>query len=172
MDTTIAITLSGHDAEYRLEENAYKALRLYLDRAAERLRDDPDRSDVLLDLERSVGDKLDVLLGSERRLVTAAVMDTVLEQIGAVETGDGGAPTEDAEKTRGRRRLHRIKQGEMLAGVCNGLAAYSEIRVDWVRTLFVGATLLTAGAFVLVYVALMFILPVDATRDAWEAGQR
>ena len=50
----------------------------------------------------------------------------------------------------------------MLAGVCNGLAAYSEIRVDWVRTLFVGATLLTAGAFVLVYVALVFILPVDA----------
>ena len=47
METTIAITLSGHDAEYRLEENAYKGLRLYLDRAAERLSDDPDRADVL-----------------------------------------------------------------------------------------------------------------------------
>ena len=50
-----------------------------------------------------------------------------------------------------------------MAGVCTGLAAYAEIDVAWVRTLFVFATILTAGIFLLVYVALAFILPVAAT---------
>jgi phage shock protein PspC (stress-responsive transcriptional regulator) len=54
----------------------------------------------------------------------------------------------------------------MLAGVCNGLAAYSDLRVDWVRTLFVFATLLTGGLFVVVYIAMAFILPVAPTREA------
>jgi phage shock protein PspC (stress-responsive transcriptional regulator) len=39
--------------------------------------------------------------------------------------------------------------------------------VDWVRTLFLFATLLTAGVFSVVYVALMFILPVAETREAY-----
>jgi phage shock protein C len=61
------------------------------------------------------------------------------------------------------RRLHRIREGQKLFGVCTGLAAYAEIDVDWVRTLFIFATIVTAGLFLLVYVALAFILPVAAT---------
>jgi phage shock protein C len=56
--------------------------------------------------------------------------------------------------------------------VCNGVAAYADLPVDWVRTLFIFATLLTAGIFSLVYVALAFILQVDATRDAYDAERR
>ena len=53
----------------------------------------------------------------------------------------------------------------MLVGVCNGLAAYADIRVDWVRTIFVFATLVTGGLFVVVYIVMAFILPVAATRE-------
>jgi phage shock protein C len=60
------------------------------------------------------------------------------------------------------RRLYRIREGQQLAGVCNGLAAYAELPVDWVRTLFVLGTLVTAGLLGLVYIALAFILPVYA----------
>ena len=48
--------------------------------------------------------------------------------------------------------------------MCTGLAAYSEIDVDWIRTLFVLGTLVTAGILGLVYIAMAFILPVAATR--------
>jgi phage shock protein PspC (stress-responsive transcriptional regulator) len=51
-------------------------------------------------------------------------------------------------------------------GVGNGLAAYAELDVAWVRTGFVLGTLATAGILGLVYIALAFILPVDATRGA------
>ncbi len=50
--------------------------------------------------------------------------------------------------------------------MCTGLADYSEIDVDWVRTIFVLGALVTAGLLIVVYIAMAFILPIDATRDA------
>ena len=173
MDKTIDIGLSGHAARYRLHEDAYDRLTQYLDAAAARLRDDPDQAEVLGDLERSVGDKLATLLGSEDRVVTATDIDGVLEQIGAVDTGreptgdEGRGSGEPPRPTRPPgRRLHRTREGQMIAGVCMGLAEYAEIDVAWVRTLFVFATLLTAGLWLLVYVAMAFILPVASTNEA------
>ena len=172
MDKTIDIGLSGHSARYRLNEDAYDRLSAYLDGAAARLQDDPDKAEVLGDIERSVGDKLAALLGSDDRVVTATDIDGVLEQIGAVDTGREPAPEEPAggarrEPPRPRpRRLHRTRQGQMIAGVCAGLAEYAEIDVAWVRTLFVLATLITAGLWLLVYVAMAFILPVASTNEA------
>ncbi len=64
------------------------------------------------------------------------------------------------------RRLQRVREGQQIAGVCNGLAAYSEIDVDWVRTIFVLGTLVTAGLLGLVYIAMAFILPVAPSGDA------
>ena len=58
MDKTISIRLRGHAEQFRLEEVAYERLAQYLDRAASRLQDDPDRAEVLGDLERSIGDRL------------------------------------------------------------------------------------------------------------------
>jgi phage shock protein C len=103
------------------------------------------------------------LFGSDDRLVTAADIDGVLAEIGAVDTGQEPVP-DDVDKLAAC--LQRIREGQWIAGVCTGLAAYSELRVDWVRTLFVFATLLTAGGFVLAYIALAFILPVASTREA------
>ena len=57
------------------------------------------------------------------------------------------------------RRLERIREGQQIAGVCNGLAAYAEINVNWVRALFLFATAVTAGGFLLVYAVLAFMLP-------------
>lgn len=164
MDKTIVVGLTGHDRRYRLEEHAYDRLARYLERAAARLQDDPDRAEVLGDLERSVGDRLAALAGSGDPLVSVGDIDAILEEIGAVDTGsdprtDGAVPKPRA------RRLRRIREGQEIAGVCTGLAAYAELDVDWVRTLFVLGTLVTAGILGLVYLALVFILPIDATRE-------
>jgi phage shock protein PspC (stress-responsive transcriptional regulator) len=171
MDKTIVISLSGHPEQFRLRDDAYDRLTGYLDGAASRLRDDPDRAEVLGDLERSIGDKLAAAIGSEDRLVTRADIDRVLEAVGTVDTGREPEREEPDDRPR-PRRLRRIKEGQWLAGVCTGLADYSDIRVDWVRTLFIFATLLTAGGFALVYVAMAFILPVSATRESPDLGRR
>ena len=104
------------------------------------------------------------MLGSDDRLVTTADIDGVLEAIGAVDTGREPEPDEAGTRPRGRR-LHRIREGQQIAGVCTGFAAYSEIRVDWVRTVFVLGAIFTGGIVGLVYIALAFILPITATRE-------
>jgi phage shock protein PspC (stress-responsive transcriptional regulator) len=114
---------------------------------------------VLGDLERSIGDNLAALNGSGDRVVPAADIESVLDEIGAVDTGSGPAPSEEPSTPR-PRKLQRIREGQQLAGVCNGLAAYAEVDVAWVRTGFVLGSLVTAGLLVLVYVALIFIMPV------------
>jgi phage shock protein PspC (stress-responsive transcriptional regulator) len=165
MDKKIVIGLTGQANPYQLTEDAYDRLARYLDRAAARLRDDPDHAEVLGDLERAVGDKLAALLGSNDRVVTTTDIDAVLEEIGAVETGHDPESHEGTSQPR-KRRLQRIREGKQIAGVCAGLAAYAELDVDWVRTLFVLGTLVTAGILGLVYIALAFTLPVAATREA------
>jgi phage shock protein PspC (stress-responsive transcriptional regulator) len=72
---------------------------------------------------------------------------------------------EEADPRPRPRRLRRIREGQQLAGVCNGLADCAELRVDWVRTLFLLGTVVTGGILGLVYIALAFILPVSATRE-------
>jgi phage shock protein PspC (stress-responsive transcriptional regulator) len=161
MDKTITIGLGGQPGRYRLEEAAYDHLKSYLDRAAAHLPNDPDRAEVLGDLERSVGDRLAALVGSDDRLVTAAEVDRILEEIGAVDTGHEPLPEEPVAQPR-PRKLHRIKEGQQIAGVCNGLAAYAELRVDWVRTIFIFGTVFTA----VIYIVLAFVLPITETREA------
>jgi phage shock protein PspC (stress-responsive transcriptional regulator) len=171
VEKTNVIGLTGHTERFPLDEDAYGRLKRYLDRAAVRLQDDPDRGEVLGDLERSIGDKLAARLGADDRVIAAADIDAVLEQIGSVDTGQGEGTSEPGPRPRGRR-LVRIREGQQLAGVCTGLAAYAELDVAWVRTLFVLATIVTAGFFLLVYIALAFILPVVPTRDAYDLQRR
>jgi len=170
MDKTVTVSLNGHAGQFRLEGDAYDELSRYLDRAAARLPADSDRAEVLGDLERSVGDKLVAKLaatpGSEDRIVTAAEIEAILEEIGGFE-GDDEQGT-DLGVLRRLRRLRRIRAGQQLAGVCTGLAEYAEIKVSAVRTVFLFATVLTAGGFALVYAVLAFLLPVRAARPSYD----
>lgn len=180
MHRVIVVDLDGLSTPFRMHDDAYDALSRYLDLARSRLADDPDQAEVMGDLEGSVGTKLADRLGATDRIVTMKDIDVVLETIGPVGSTDdrtSGAkddrpPSVAASRPGDRRRLYRIREDQWIAGVSTGIAAYSEIGVEWVRTIFVLATLVTAGLFLLVYVALAFILPVVPTREAWIAAQR
>jgi len=172
MDTTILIGLAGQTKQFRLQQAAYAELTRYLDRASARLQDDPDRAEVLGDLERSVGERLAAMVGATDRVVTTVDMLGILEEIGAVDVGVD-QQAEDADGHRqgsgagsrvpGRppgRRLRRVREGQEIAGVCTGISAYSEIDVDWVRTVVILGTLVTGGILGVVYIALALILPI------------
>ena len=166
METTILIGLRGHPQPFRLEQDAYGRLTRYLDRAAVRLRTDPDIAEVLGDLERSVGDRLLALGGPAGRVVSAADIDGVLEAVGTVDRGaDLGSDAWRAPVPNRKRRFRRIREGQEIAGVCTGLAAYSELDVEWVRTIFILGALVTGGILGVVYIVLAFFLPIDATRE-------
>jgi phage shock protein C len=69
-------------------------------------------------------------------------------------------PTTGPTTTAQPRRLTRVREGKMLAGVCTGLARYLDVDPVLVRLGFVAATLLS-GAGLLLYVACWVVIPQD-----------
>ena len=66
--------------------------------------------------------------------------------------------------------MYRIPEGAIIAGVCNGIAAYLRVDVAIVRILFVALLIVTKGFALIAYVALMFALPEANTPEARAAA--
>ncbi|HUF23075.1 MAG TPA: PspC domain-containing protein [Vicinamibacterales bacterium] len=169
MQKVITINLNGH--AYQLEEGGYDVLRDYLARAERDLAGNPDRAEIVADLEQAIADKCQRFLGPHKSVVTAGEVQQIVAEMGPVDPapGDGSAGSAGAGPTLGSeappKRLYRITEGAMLAGVCNGLAAYFSIDVAIVRIGFVVTAFLTQGVGIIAYVVLMFVMPEASTAE-------
>ena len=178
MHKVITINLNGH--AYQLDEHGYDALRQYLDHAAAELVANPDASEILRDLEQSVAEKCQRLLGPGKSVVTAAEITQMLREIGPVESGDGsrlplcvsvgGAPPP--------KRLYQIREGAMVSGVANGLAAYFNVDPTIVRVAFVTVAVLEMVHYdrppllaIGLYILLVFLVPYAKTSEERAAAQ-
>lgn len=165
MNKVTTVNLNGQ--AYQVEEKAYKALGDYLDRAKRALGDDPDKAEIISDIEQSIADKCDRYLSKSKNVVSEGHMDNILEAMGPVESAeteadDGQKAAEGGEKPR---KLYIIKEGAMVFGVCNGLGAYFGVPANVIRVLFVLLTFLTSGIWILLYLVLALVLPVADSDD-------
>lgn len=75
-----------------------------------------------------------------------------------------------------QRRLERSAKDRVVSGVCGGLAEYLVIDVTLIRIVFVVTTLVTAFLFLLVYIALVILMPLPGQRapidDMWPGWRR
>jgi phage shock protein PspC (stress-responsive transcriptional regulator) len=179
MNTVIIINLNGN--AFHLEEPGYLSLRAYLEGAQTQLKENPDRAEIMADLEQAIADKCAHFLLPHKNVLTAAEIDEILKQMGPVQSeaasegaGTSEAPRADASSagasTAAPKRLYQIREGAMLSGVCSGLAAYLNIDVTIVRIGFVLLTLLTSGIWILVYVAMMLVVPFANTGEEYAAA--
>lgn len=61
------------------------------------------------------------------------------------------------------KRLYRSREDRMVAGVCGGLAEYTNLDPTMIRLLFVAVAILGAApGIVLAYLAMMVIVPEEA----------
>jgi hypothetical protein len=127
----ISVRLTGHDAEFALDEDAYADLRGYLDDASTRLLHNLDRDEIVGDLERSIGDRLRDMPSATSDRISATEMRAVLNAVGDVDREDANQsrPARISLPPRGRFWC-RIKQGDWFGGICLGIAAYGDFRVD------------------------------------------
>jgi len=177
MQKVVTISLNG--IAYQLEEPGYNQLRAYLERAESRLQDSPDRAEVMADLEQAIGEKCRAVLGPHKTVVNSAEVDRIILEMGPVEsadekekaaglagdaaTGAGAGPQSSGPPPR--KRLFQIREGAMWMGVCNGIAAYLNVDVTWVRLAFVLLTIFSSGLWFVVYLVLMFVVPVAQTPE-------
>jgi phage shock protein PspC (stress-responsive transcriptional regulator) len=172
MQKVVSVNLNGN--AYQLEEPGYEALRAYLERAESRLQTNPDRVEVMADLEQAVAEKCGRYLGPNKTVVTAAEVETIIREMGPVETPE---PTAQAETSAGTgadkpadekgapKRLYQIREGAMLSGVCRGIAAFFDIDVTVVRVVFVILTFATFGAWILAYLIMAIVIPYADTPE-------
>ena len=177
MQKVITINLNGN--AYQLDEHGYEALRAYLERAEAQLVGNPDKAEIIRDLEQAIAEKCLRHLGPGKSVVTTSDVEQILREIGPVDSGPVNPPHDSAsDAAPSSRRLYQIREGAIVSGVCNGLAAYFNIDPTIVRVAFVIAgviemtrydqpPILTIG----LYVLLMFIVPYAKTSEERSAAQ-
>ena len=178
MQKVITINLNGN--AYQLDEHGYEALRAYLEHAEAQLGGNPDASEILRDLEQSVAEKCQRLLGPGKAVVTLDEIAQILREIGPVESG-GAAPWPAGAAftaTPPPKKLYQIREGAIVSGVANGLAAYFNIDPTIVRVAFVMAAIIEMTNYdrppmlaIGLYVLLMFIVPYAKTSEQRAAAQ-
>src|SRR6202789_1393438 len=181
MNTVIIINLNGN--AFHLEEPGFQSLRAYLERAQAQLKDNPDKAEIMADLEQAIADKCAHFLRPHKNVLSAVEIDEVLKEMGPVQSdnaADAGAagannrPNAESKSSGtpagAPKRLYQIREGAMLSGVCTGLAAYLNIDVTIVRIVFVLLTLLTTGAWLLVYLIMMLVVPFANTGEEYAAA--
>jgi phage shock protein PspC (stress-responsive transcriptional regulator) len=175
MERVVTINLNGNP--YQLEEPAYDALRSYMSRAEAALGQNPDKAEIVRDLEQAIADKCSTHLSPGKTVISAAEMTRVLEEMGPVEgEAEDGAQQQQAgaspqhEPWRPARRLYRIYDNGAWTGVSAGMAAYAGIDVAWVRVFWVLSGLFTGGFTCLVYLVMIFAVPVASTSEELAAA--
>lgn len=172
MERVVTINLNGNP--YQLEEPAYDALRAYLSRAQAALADNPDKAEIVRDLEQAIADKCGTFLSPSKSVVNAAEMTRILAEMGPVE-GEGEARAEGAaprseDYSRPNRRLYRIYDRGAWTGVSAGMAAYAGIDVAWVRVAWILSAFFTGGFTILIYLVMIFAVPVASTSEELAAA--
>jgi phage shock protein PspC (stress-responsive transcriptional regulator) len=169
-------TINLNNNAYQIDEEGYDALRDYLSAAERNLEGNPDRAEILADLEQAIGDKCRACLGAHKTVVSVDDIRRILAEMGPVEGSASAAAGAAPGATPGTgstgpagypfpRRMYRLSENRMWAGVCSGLGAYFGVDAVWVRVLFVLLTIFTGGVWILIYIAMCFIVPMAETAE-------
>jgi phage shock protein PspC (stress-responsive transcriptional regulator) len=172
MNTVIIVNLNGN--AFHIEEPGYASLRAYLDGAGAQLKDNPDKGEIMADLEQAIADKCAHYLRPHKNVLSAAEIDSVIKEMGPVQSdGDATRPAADVPprpsqaggESTAPRRLYQIREGAMLSGVCTGFAAYLNVDVTVIRIAFVVLALLTGGLWIIAYLVMMLVIPFAHTDE-------
>jgi len=173
MRKVIAGSLNGN--VYQFEEGAFQAVQAYLDKASAQCAGNPDRAEVIADLEQAIADKCDSFLGKHKNVVSVEEARQILREMGEVAsaTAEPAAATfadaaprmqATASSTPRQRRLYRLPDKGVAGGVCAGLAAYFGIDVVWVRLFYVLMAIST-GLWIFVWLVQLCITPKAVTAE-------
>jgi phage shock protein PspC (stress-responsive transcriptional regulator) len=169
MDKVITIALNGN--AFLLHEAGFVALRAYLDKAAQQLASNPDENEIVRDLEQAIADKCGRLLGPGKTVVTTAEIEQILRDIGPVDAGPQPAAPQP-------KRLYQVREGAMISGVANGIAAHFNLDPSLVRIAFIAVAVIEAMnenrppvLTVGLYMLLMLLLPYAKTSEERAAAQ-
>lgn len=181
MKKTININIRG--VGFTIDDDAFRMLDNYLETLSHALKNSPDGSEIMEDIETRVAELLCERDGGSEAIVTLTDVETLIARIGRADEIDeidvevpGTEEKVEVDDNAGatppplpvvmqetRKRLFRDPQRGMLGGVCAGLAAYLNIDVTWVRLLVIALIFVSFSTVGIIYVILWIVLPVADT---------
>ncbi len=137
MKQTINANIGG--VALTVDEDAYRILEQYLGDIKSRL--DDSNAYILEDVEVRVAELLREQLPSPMHVVTAEMTRRVIARIGRPEEFGNRKTTVESDNTNTQqeqpKRLVRVRDDRIFAGVCAGLARYLDKDVALIRTIAV-----------------------------------
>ena len=183
MERVMTVNLNGN--AYQFDESAYEAMRAYLARADAQLAHNPDKAEIVRDIEQSIAEKSLRFVGPGKTVVSVHEVEQILREIGPIhdDARETAAPQPEPHSAReglgaAPKRLYQIREGAILSGVCNGIGAYLNLDPTVVRVAFVVGGFVEMIATddppwltVLTYVLLVFLVPYAKTSKQLAAAQ-
>ncbi len=162
MKKSIQINI-GHRL-FNIDEDAYQKLDQYLGSLRHHFGPGPETDEIIDDIEDRIADLLSDMKQNSASSVSISDIDSIIATMGEpqeiqAEEENPEVVTEEAAPLK-PKKLHRILNGSILGGVCNGIADYFNIDVSIVRLVLVLLVLGSWGSLILLYVILWIILPV------------
>lgn len=147
---------------FSIEEDAYRALEIYLDDIRSRLDDEVSASETMGDLEMRIADLLSNWLGNPEGVVEIYHVRRVQETIGRPEEfGELRQPQSGGSKEEGIKRLMRSHSDKVIGGVCGGIAKFTNIDPTLLRIVTL-LLVLFGGLSLWIYIILWILLPIDS----------
>jgi phage shock protein PspC (stress-responsive transcriptional regulator) len=164
MKKTLSISLAN--LNFVLEEDAYQKLVTYLEQIRIHFSNNPDKDEIVKDIEYSIADKFSKLLSPTKQVISIEDAERVMQEIGSTHdftktemVNEEATSYTESEQTE-KKRLYRDEEHQVIAGVCAGIANYFDVDVVWIRALF-GVLLFTPlfGVVLIVYIILWLSTP-------------
>lgn len=147
---------------FSIEEDAYRALEIYLDDIRSRLDDEVSVSETMGDLEMRIADLLSNWLGNPEGVVEIYHVRRVQETIGRPEEfGELRQPQSGSSKEEGVKRLMRSHGDKVIGGVCGGIAKFTNIDPTLLRIVTL-LLVLFGGLSLWIYIILWILLPIES----------
>ncbi len=166
MNKTVNINLAG--IFFHIDETAYAKLQHYLEAIKRSLSNTQGQDEIIADIEARIAELFNEKIKTDRQVIGTKEVDEVIAVLGQPEDYMldeeifDDEPAQPKYKTSGKQ-LFRDTEHSYVGGVSSGLAHYLGIGSVWVRLLWVILTLLSSGAFILIYIALWIFVPEAKT---------
>ena len=161
MKETVNVNIGSQ--AFTLDEDAYRALRNYLEDIRSRLPEYD--TETMGDIESRIAEIFREIVSSPMRVITLDTVRETMNRMGSpADFGErrGSAPQEEQSEAE-PRKLFRSRTDRSIAGICGGLAEFFHVDTTVLRliTLFL---ILFGGLSIWAYIILWIVIPEEPAR--------
>jgi len=163
MKKTISVNIKG--LNFIIEEDAYETLQNYLKRLEATLQSIESAKEIIEDVELRIAELCSEVIAARKQVIEEDDIRSILNKLGEpeqfIEEQEHTASQQQTEE-RSEKRIFRNTESGMIAGVCAGIASYTNVDIVIIRAIFV-AFLIFGGFGVPLYFVLWIIIPRATT---------